>query len=79
MTVVTQRAVLGHRCVFPQERSAFFRVTLITGVVDTAAFQVVFAGRTVWIVAGSAVTRCCWAVNIFVLFLIAVTHEAEFM
>lgn len=54
MGVVTGGAVLGDRCVLPQEWTALFGVTLITGVVDRLTDEHHFRGRAVWAVTPGA-------------------------
>ena len=51
MGVMAIRAVLGDRQVVPDERSAFFRMTLIASVVYRIAFHQLGSGRTVRIMA----------------------------
>ena len=48
---VTDRAVLGRRCMLPEERPALFGMTLEAGIVDRESRQCVLAGRIVHAVA----------------------------
>jgi len=52
--LVAQRAVLGGRCVLPQERSAFFRVAEKTGCVDSRTLQQKVVVAIVRIMAAAA-------------------------
>ena len=51
MRMMAIHAVLAYGGVLPDERAAFFGVTLITGVIDRIGFQQRLGGRTVRIVA----------------------------
>ena len=53
MRAVAQHAVFARRHVFPQERAAFFGMTIVAGLVDREGGQAGFPGTTV---RGMAVT-----------------------
>ncbi len=51
---MTSKAVLAHRCMFPQEWTALVRVTLITKLIGIAGLKHLAPFAAVWIVTGSA-------------------------
>lgn len=52
--IVAIGAILTHRLVFPQERSAFFLMALVTGLVDGILGELIGTGRAVRIMAVGA-------------------------
>lgn len=49
--IVAIGAILAHRLVLPQERSAFFLMALVTGLVDGLLGELIGTGRAVRIMA----------------------------